>query len=102
CGPPGGSLSPGGHRDPTPQFAPHPHIDPGLIVKLGGARIEARMGSQFIAEGSAELPIIFTSIKDDKYGGSGTFDTNRDGSASLPAPGQWGGLIFGPRTSANL
>ena len=53
-------------------------IDPGVVVKSAGSRIEAQMGAQLIAEGSEGNEIIFTSIKDDMYGGSGTADTNGD------------------------
>ena len=45
-------------------------VDPGIVVKLEGARIEAEPGrAQFIAEGTSERPIIFTSRRDDGYGG---------------------------------
>ncbi len=58
-------------------------IDPGVIVKLAGARIELeRGGSNLIAEGTPEDPIIFTSINDDSIGAAGSFDTNND--AQLP------------------
>ncbi|MCA9069394.1 MAG: hypothetical protein KDA84_10745, partial [Planctomycetaceae bacterium] len=59
-------------------------IDPGVIVKLSQARIEAELGSSnFIAEGTPEDPIIFTSINDDTYGAGSTFDTNNDSTDTL-------------------
>ncbi len=77
-------------------------IDPGVVVKLGGARIEAQLGAQLIAEGSLEKPIIFTSISDDSYGGSGTFDTTNDLGSTTTAPGQWGGLFFGATAKGSI
>ncbi|GAA4448795.1 tandem-95 repeat protein [Novipirellula rosea] len=70
-------------------------IDPGVVVKLSNARIEAERGaSALIAEGTENRPVIFTSLFDDRYGGSGTFDT--DGNPStVGAPGNWSGLFFG-------
>ncbi|GAB5405864.1 MAG: hypothetical protein Aurels2KO_40950 [Aureliella sp.] len=68
-------------------------IDPGIVVKTAGARIEAGIGAQIIAEGTAENPIIFTSRFDDTYGAGGTFDTNRDGTATNPGAGDWGGVV---------
>ncbi|MCC6756189.1 MAG: hypothetical protein IT199_07445, partial [Solirubrobacterales bacterium] len=68
-------------------------IDPGIIVKSIGSRIEAGMGAQLIAEGTADRPIIFTSRFDDRYGAGGTFDTSSDGNASNPSAGNWGGLV---------
>jgi hypothetical protein len=104
-GTPGGSVSPGADRDPTTMEDARLRIDPGMIVKLSGSRIEARIGGQFIAEGTPGQPIIFTSLKDDKYGGSGTFDTNGDAglpNTAAPAPGDWGGIYFGANSSGSL
>ncbi|MDA1049277.1 MAG: hypothetical protein O3C40_02205, partial [Planctomycetota bacterium] len=77
-------------------------IDPGVILKFEGARIEAERGeSQFIAEGSSERPIVFTSRGDDSYGASGTFDSSSDG-ATQGTPGDWGGLIFNAGASVSI
>jgi VCBS repeat-containing protein len=77
-------------------------IDPGVIVKLEGSRIEAEISSQLIVEGTTEQPVILTSLKDDRFGGSGTFDTSNDLDATSPQPGQWGGLFLGAMTKASL
>ena len=50
-------------------------IDPGIIVKLDSARIETEIGAQLIAEGLQNNRVVFTSLLDDRFGGSGTFDT---------------------------
>jgi hypothetical protein len=71
-------------------------IDPGVVVKMGGARIETKIGAQFIAEGTSERPVVFTSVFDDRYGRSGTSDTTNDGDSTTPEEGDWGGLFFGP------
>jgi hypothetical protein len=83
-------------------------VEPGVVVKLSSARIEAERGSaQIIAEGTPERPVIFTSLKDDRYGGaSGTFDTASDGSgtdpSNTPARGDWGGLLFNLGTRGKI
>jgi hypothetical protein len=41
-------------------------------------------------EGENGAPVVLTSLLDDVYGG----DTNNDGNASTPAPGNWGGIWF--------
>ena len=43
-----------------------------------------------LAQGTAADPVIFTSYRDDSYGG----DTNGDGISSTPSPGNWAGLNF--------
>ncbi len=89
-----------------PRFDARLAIDPGAVVKLEGARIQANMGTQFIAEGTDDLNIVFTSQRDDRFGGSGTFDSNNDdalGAAeSTPAAGNWGGLVFNHSSIASI
>lgn len=68
-------------------------IDPGIVAKLRGTRIELGLGASLIAEGSKSKPVIFTSRLDDRYGAGGTFDTNNDASATNSAPGDWSGIL---------
>ena len=78
-------------------------IDAGVVVKLDGARIEAEFGTQLIAEGDSERPVVFTSLLDDRYGAGGTFDTSQSpGSIQQAAPGDWGGIYVGPTAAASL
>ncbi len=70
-------------------------IDPGTIVKLSGARIEATFGAHFYAEGTAEAPVVLTSLADNRYGAGGTFDTNKlDQSSGSFAAGDWSGVYI--------
>ncbi|WP_442506520.1 tandem-95 repeat protein [Novipirellula sp. SH528] len=77
-------------------------IDPGVVVKLSKARIEAERGaSALIAEGTENRPIVFTSLFDDRYGGSGTFNTD-GGAYTTGTAGDWSGLFFGQVSSGNI
>jgi VCBS repeat-containing protein len=76
-------------------------IDPGIVVKSDGARIEAGIGTTLIAEGRDGIPVIFTSRRDDRYGASGTFDTNNDGDTN-PNAGDWGGIYFGHLSKGSI
>lgn len=101
-GTPGGPTLDAATGDLVARYDARLRIDPGLIVKLQGARIEAEMSAQLIAEGTAERPVIFTSIKDDRYGAGGTVDTNNDLDATDAEPGQWGGIFFNAMSTGSL
>ncbi len=80
-------------------------MDPGIVMKLSGSRIELQPGSVMLAEGDGSNPIVMTSIRDDRFGAGGTFDTNNDdGSPVFQAPqhGDWAGIYAGPTSSISI
>lgn len=77
-------------------------IDPGIVIKSQGARIDVHMGAQLIAEGTDGNAVVFTSLNDNRYGAGGTFDTaNRVGSQEAAA-GDWGGIYVGHTSKASF
>src|SRR3989344_3568272 len=71
-------------------------VEAGVVVKFAppgfcfGSSVHTRLtiNGNFIVNGTAEDPVIFTSWNDDAAGG----DTNGDATSSLPHPGDWAGL----------
>ena len=77
-------------------------IEPGVTVKfvnggVYGGSIDVK--GVLRAEGTIEEPIIFTSIRDDD---ADSIDSNRDGSASAPAAGDWLNVIFTGKSQVSV
>ena len=66
-------------------------VEAGTIVKaVLSSSNGLNVSGILLAQGTAADPVIFTSYRDDSYGG----DTNGDGISSTPSPGNWAGLNF--------
>lgn len=67
-------------------------IEPGVVIKGHNHNGRLQVSGKLIAEGTADKPIVFTSMNDDNYGNPS--DSNNDGVTTSPALGHWGGIVF--------
>jgi hypothetical protein len=66
-------------------------IEPRVVLKPASSfSVFDVHGALNIVGGAGADRVVFTSIKDDVWGG----DTNTDGSATSPAAGNWGNVLF--------
>ncbi len=98
----GGTLSAEAQAVRRPRLSASLVIDPGTVIKLEAARIEATFGANVLAEGTDGLPVVFTSKLDDTIGAGGTFDTNNNGNATAPSPRDWGGIYMAPTSKLSI
>jgi hypothetical protein len=71
-------------------------LAPGSTIK--GEIRGITVNGALIADGTETEPITFTSINDDSVDG----DTDGDGSATSPAPGDWPGVVYPSVKNAEL
>lgn len=66
-------------------------LGPGIVIKTYSPFYTILMvEGSLVAQGATSSPIVFTSLKDDDYGG----DTNNDGDSSLPEADDWKDIKF--------
>jgi len=61
-------------------------VQAGTVVKF--KYFDLNIDGTLDVQGTASNRVVFTSFKDDSYGG----DTNEDGTATTPAAGNWGSI----------
>jgi hypothetical protein len=84
-------------------------IEAGTVVKLrtvpgSSSRTVIRVagdGATLRAEGTADRPVVFTALRDDRYGGNTDGDPPKDQDPKRwePSVGDWEGISFGPGAS---
>ncbi|MCK5941282.1 MAG: hypothetical protein KAI24_04860 [Planctomycetes bacterium] len=73
-------------------------FEAGVVVKWASFNSQTgfnvNAGGRLFANGTARRPVVVTTILDDAFGG----DTNGDGGATTPSPGDWGYVRLGGGT----
>jgi len=72
-------------------------IEAGTVIKFVEGTFMDCDDGKIIARGTEELPVIFTSIRDDFFGG----DSNSDGEGTSPAKGDWDFISIGGTNNAS-
>nr|WP_321406359.1 right-handed parallel beta-helix repeat-containing protein [uncultured Carboxylicivirga sp.] len=68
-------------------------INPGVVIKgYSQSHLIIVKGALIADGGDADHFITFTSVRDDNFGNPQ--DTNKDGTQTVPAIGNWGGIVF--------
>ena len=67
-------------------------INKGIVIKGYNSGHKLVIEGKLTADATADSMIVFTSVKDDNFGNPP--DTNKDGTISTPAKGNWGGITF--------
>ncbi|MDP1622772.1 MAG: right-handed parallel beta-helix repeat-containing protein [Bacteroidales bacterium] len=75
-------------------------INKGIVIKSYSYSHRILVDGTLNANATADSLITFTSSKDDNYGNPG--DSNKDGTITSPAIGDWGGIIFDPGSTGTL
>ncbi|MEO8427416.1 MAG: Ig-like domain-containing protein, partial [Verrucomicrobiota bacterium] len=73
-------------------------IAPGQVIKLRQAVFIDVNKGRLIADSTAALPIVFTSVADDTAGG----DSNADGNTSSPVAGNWQAIFLTNATADTI
>jgi len=74
-------------------------VEAGTVVKFGTGGLDGlKIQNDFFVNGTKEEPVVFTSLRDDEYGG----DTNGDGTRTKPSTGSWLQIMFNPVKDCEL